>query len=58
LWGLGQSHQTLDNYEQARAYWHRSIDILHDIGALSAEQSTVLRGRPVPGTPEIVLRNT
>jgi tetratricopeptide (TPR) repeat protein len=58
LWGLGEAHHALGGYDEARAYWNGSITILSGIGAIDDEQAGLLRRRPVPDTPAIILDNT
>jgi DNA-binding SARP family transcriptional activator/Tfp pilus assembly protein PilF len=58
LWGLGDAQHSLGDRDKARAFWNRSLAILAEIGAIDAAEADVLRRRPVPDTPEIILHNT
>ncbi|MFB9836180.1 tetratricopeptide repeat protein, partial [Actinoallomurus acaciae] len=55
-WFLGAALYTLGHHDRARDRWRRSVALLQDMGALSADEAEAILADPVPETPEPILR--
>ncbi|MEU8360644.1 BTAD domain-containing putative transcriptional regulator [Nonomuraea sp. NPDC048882] len=56
LWGLGQALHDLGKIHDARGYWDKAADILHDLGLISASDKHDIQTSAAPETPEVIQR--